>query len=114
MNRLSVAIFHAAVLASSPAWAIRAHDYIDDQRSTVTLPSARAPEITVEAPPAAPTSPDEQLVPPKPPANATAQAAASPVPELSGAAMLGCGLLLLLLQPVSRSDGIRVPEKNEP
>ncbi len=114
MNRLSALLLCAPLLASSTAWAMRAHDYLDEQRASVTLPGERSGTLTVQAPPpeATPATVDEQLLQPQP-TPATAQALptpASPVPEPSGVAMLVCGMVLLLLQPRD-SEGIVKPAK---
>lgn len=106
MTRLSLLILSTAVLGLSPAWAMRAHDYVDaDQRASVTLQHERARTTTIEAtldpaPATAPATQDADLLPPHPQGQAaTPPPAVSTVPEPSGSAMLICGLVLLLLQP---------------
>jgi hypothetical protein len=104
--RRAIFLLGGALLAAGQASAMRAHDYLDEQRGPVTLASDHFTlSINLEPPldtaaVLAPAS-DEQL-------HASAQAApvqlASPVPEPSGWAMLACGGLMLLLIPHKRDD----------
>lgn len=117
MKRLALLILSTALLGVSPAWAMRAHDYIDaDQRAKVTLPGEQeALVLTVaQQPQAAATSDAALLATPEQAQNVAARPVVSPVPEPSGYAMLGLGLLLLLLKPSARhSEAIpRDPDKH--
>lgn len=93
------------LLGAGPAWAVRAHDYIDaDHRTSVSLPGDRrgqVPTVSGEAEKPAPTmeniEADATRTPPREQVG-TPPVPASPVPELSGSAMLGLGLMLLLLR----------------
>jgi len=117
MKRLALLILSAALLGASPAWAMRARDYIDaDQRAKVTLAGERkALVLTVaQQPQAAATSDAALLATPEQARNVAANPVLSPVPEPSGYAMLGLGLLLLLLKPsVRQGEAIpRDPDKH--
>jgi hypothetical protein len=110
MRRLAM-LLCGALLAAGPASAMRAHDYIDEQRGPVTLPAEQAaPSLNIERPldtaAVVSSASDAQLH-----VQQSAQAAPpgqpqplSPVPEPSGWAMLVCGALLLALMPRKRDE----------
>lgn len=105
MRRRAWFILFSVWCSASPAWAMRAHEFIDaDQRVNVTLPQPHAtPAIAVE--PQRPSALDEAWLPMlvlvREQTPADAKPVLSPVPEPSGYAMLGLGLLLLVLMPSS-------------
>ncbi|NYE63473.1 hypothetical protein FHW58_004703 [Duganella sp. 1224] len=100
----------AALLNAGPAAAMRARDYLDDQRGPVTLRFDRpTPSIDITPPldTAAVLTPagDAQLPPPHA-RHAHPPPPASPVPEPSGWVMLACGALMLLLVPHRKADAV--------
>lgn len=105
MKRRVWFILFSVLCGASPAWAMRAHDYIDaDQRATVTLPGQHAALIlAADQAPLAAAATEGALLPTQEQAQQAGAATpvVSPVPEPPGYAMLGLGLLLLLLTPTS-------------
>jgi len=104
--RRAIFLLCSALLAAGQASAMRAHEFLDEQRGPVTLASDHL-TLSIKAEPpldtAAVITPDSDAQ-----LHASAQAApvqlASPVPEPSGWAMLACGALMLLLMPHKRDD----------
>jgi len=96
-----------ALLAAGPASAMRAHDYLDEQRGPVTLPADRATtSIDLEQPldtAAVVTAGSDAQLQVQPTTHATSPQQLSPVPEPAGWVMLGCGILLLVLMPRKRN-----------
>lgn len=107
MRRLAF-LLCGALLAAGPASAMRAHDYLDEQRGPVTLPADHAaPSLTLLRPldtAAVVTARSDAQLHAQPAAQATPPQQVSQVPEPSGWAMLGCGVLLLMLMPRKRDD----------
>lgn len=107
MRRLAF-LLCCALLAAGPASAMRAHDYLDEQRGPVTLPSDRStPSLNGEKPldtAAVVTGTSDAQLHAQPATPATAAPPLSQVPEPSGWAMLLCGALLLLLMPRKQDD----------
>jgi hypothetical protein len=124
MKRLFFLILCSALWGASPAWAMRAHDYIDaDQRAKVTLQGEQDPPVLVleqqlQASHAAEAGDvaEAALWPTSEQAQAAAvRPVASPVPEPSGVTMLGLGLLMLFLMPYKKRTGEAIapdPEKH--
>ncbi|MBV7538438.1 hypothetical protein KW842_21925 [Duganella sp. sic0402] len=124
MKQLFFLILCTALWGTSPAWAMRAHDYIDaDQRTKVTLPGEQDPPVlTLErqlqashAMEAAEVAEAALLPTPQQTQAAAVRPVASPVPEPSGVTMLGLGLLMLFLMPYKKRTGEAIapdPEKH--
>ena len=111
MRRLA-SVLCGALLAAGPASAMRAHDYLDEHRGPVTLPSDRSvPSLNVEKPldiAAVVTGTSDAQLHAQPAAHATSAPPLSPVPEPSGWAMLACGALLLWLMPRKQDDSYAI------
>ncbi len=111
MRRIAL-LWCSALLLVGPASAMRAHDYLDEQRGPVTLRTDRVTpsmELTQPIDTAGVLTPvsDEQLhAPPKPTPHAAPTPSASPVPEPSGWVMLACGTLMLLLVPHKKAEAV--------
>lgn len=110
--RRHILLIACCLCCASPAWALRAHDPLDaDQRAKVTLSGDQAaPVLSVApAPASANDTADAALLAPRPQPQAEVRPLTSTVPEPSGYAMLGVGLLLLLLRPRQPDDAAIAP-----
>lgn len=110
MRRRACFILFSVWCCASPAWAMRAHEFIDaDQRVNVTLPPQEQQRASAF---------DEAWLPAPVPEQTAANAkpVLSPVPEPSGYAMLAMGLLMLLLMPSSlqRKGEMIAPDPDKP
>lgn len=118
MRRRAWFILFSVWCSASPAWGMRAHEFIDaDQRVNVTLPQPHAtPAIAVE--PQRASALDEAWLPApvREQTSADDKPVVSPVPEPSGYAMLGLGLLLLVLMPssIQQQGEMIAPDPDKP